>query len=290
MRYSAHVSPPYDDWSTRHSVAANARRTADLVNALAGEDGWAEAGVGTRRSADGGGHRDEGGDAGVGRDAGARAPDVDARARDAVAAVLRSYGEAEPFALSADGLADLRAAARLLREVFAAEHVDEAAARLNRLLAAGTGPLRLTSHGGASPWHPHLDGGDDAPWAEWFLASSCMALAVLVWDRQRPPGGVCASPSCPNVYVTEGRGPNRRYCSRRCATRERVAAHRARAAAPAEPVQVPSPVTPSVRPAIGRRSAGRRSVGGWPVEVRSDARGSEGKSSDAGRSEEKGSS
>jgi hypothetical protein len=86
--------------------------------------------------------------------------------------------------------------------------------------------VRLTSHGGHAPWHPHLDRDDDGPWGEWFLASSCMALTVLIWDRQRPPGGVCASPSCRNVYLTQGSGPVRRYCSRRCATRERVAAYR----------------------------------------------------------------
>ncbi|MGA5198423.1 CGNR zinc finger domain-containing protein [Streptomyces exfoliatus] len=28
------------------------------------------------------------------------------------------------------------------------------------------------------------------------------------------------------VFITPGSGPERRYCSRRCATRERVAAHR----------------------------------------------------------------
>ncbi|MEU6815927.1 CGNR zinc finger domain-containing protein [Streptomyces sp. NPDC046860] len=148
-----------------------------------------------------------------------------------VADVLRAYGETDPFDLSARDVTEMRAAAALLHEVFAAEDTDTAASALNRLLRAHTGPLRLSSHDGATPWHPHLDHADDAPWAEWFLASSCMALTVLVWDRQRPPGGVCASPGCDNVHVTQGSGPPRRYCSRRCATRERVAAHRrARAA------------------------------------------------------------
>ncbi|MFC7471498.1 CGNR zinc finger domain-containing protein [Actinomadura keratinilytica] len=53
-----------------------------------------------------------------------------------------------------------------------------------------------------------------------------MVLAVLLWDRQLPPGAVCASASCQDVFLTQGSGPTRRYCSRRCATRERVAAHR----------------------------------------------------------------
>lgn len=38
---------------------------------------------------------------------------------------------------------------------------------------------------------------------EWLLASSCMALTVLVWDRQRPPGRSCTSPTCQNVLITQ---------------------------------------------------------------------------------------
>ncbi|KRV48971.1 hypothetical protein AQ490_21855 [Wenjunlia vitaminophila] len=177
---------PDDDWSTRHSVLTNARRAAALVNVLT----------------------------------------PDPPRPDAVAEVLTAYGERAPVELSPDDVAAMRAAAVLLREVFAADHVDRAAEALNRLLLEHTGPLRLTSHGGGTPWHPHLDSDDDAPWSEWFLASSCMALTVLLWEGQRPPGALCASPRCSDVFVTRGGGPARRYCSRRCATRERVAAHR----------------------------------------------------------------
>ncbi|MFE0705349.1 CGNR zinc finger domain-containing protein [Streptomyces sp. NPDC058872] len=177
-----------DDWSTRHSVRTTARRTAALVNVLA-DDGCAPA---------------------------------------AVAEVLLAHGENAPVVLDPDDIAQMRAAADELREVFAAGTTEGAATVLNRLLREHTGTLRLTSHDGESPWHPHLDRRDDAPWGEWLLASSCMALAVLVWDRQRPPGGICASGSCRNVFVSQGSGPERRYCSRRCATRERVAAHRRR--------------------------------------------------------------
>ncbi|MFI8484300.1 CGNR zinc finger domain-containing protein [Streptomyces rubrogriseus] len=183
------------DWSTRHSVLSTARRTAALVNVLAGAPS----------------------DAGGGP------------APEAVAEVLRAYGEKEPLDLTARDVEGMREAAALLRDVFAAESADAAAHVLNRLLGAHTGRLRLTSHQGASPWHPHVDRADDAPWPEWFLASSCLALTVLVWDRQRPPGRTCASGSCRNVFIAQGSGPERHYCSRRCATRERVAAHRRRA-------------------------------------------------------------
>ncbi|WP_405656137.1 CGNR zinc finger domain-containing protein [Streptomyces sp. RK9] len=184
-----------NEWSTRHSVLRSARRAAALVNVLGAED-----------------------------DDGAAEPTADSLA--ALAAVLREYGETDPLDLSDADVTDMRAVAAHLREVFAAPDVDAAATRLNRLLAEGCGPVRLTAHGGGSPWHIHLDSADTAPWAEWFLASSCMALAVLVWDRQRPPGGVCASTRCADVYVTGGSGAERRYCSPRCATRERVADHR----------------------------------------------------------------
>jgi predicted RNA-binding Zn ribbon-like protein len=186
MRYIPWVCSSIDDWSTRHSVLAMARRTAALINALADD------------------HADPG----------------------SIANTLYEYGETAPIDLTHRDVTEMRAGAVLLREVFAAEHVDDAAATLNRLLQEHTGPLRLTSHGGGSPWHPHLDRDDDGPLGEWFLASSCMALTVLVWDRQLPPGRACVASSCQNVFITQGRGPERRYCSRRCATRERVAAHR----------------------------------------------------------------
>ncbi|WP_328771698.1 CGNR zinc finger domain-containing protein [Streptomyces sp. NBC_00286] len=190
------MTAPTDDWSTRHSVLTNARRTAALINVLAGNG----TGTGTE--------------------------DQPPPHPNAVVEVLREYGELDPIEITPADITRMRATAVLLREVFAAEHIDPAAAALNRLLLEHTGPLRLTSHGGSGPWHPHLDRDDDGPWEEWFLASSCLALTVLLWDRQRPPGGLCASPTCRNVYITQGPGPTRRYCSRRCATRERVAAHR----------------------------------------------------------------
>ncbi|MFE2045541.1 CGNR zinc finger domain-containing protein [Streptomyces sp. NPDC059477] len=183
---SSAESPPDADWSTRHSVLAMARRTAALLNVLTADD----------------------------------------PTPDAVIAVLRGHGEQGPLALTPEEVAGMRSAAGLLREVFAARGVDEGAAVLNRLLREHAGPLRLTAHGGGTPWHPHLDRDDDGPWDEWLLASSCLALTVLLWDHQRLPGRVCASPACGNVFIAHGSGPERRYCSRRCATRERVAAHR----------------------------------------------------------------
>lgn len=180
------MHPDIQNWSTRHSVLVTARRTAALVNVLT----------------------------------------ADRHEPETVAEVLRAYGELDVDLTAAD-VTGMRAAALRLREVFAAADVDQAASAVNDLLRDSTGPLRLTSHSATTPWHPHIDEHDEAPWGEWLLASASLALAVLVWEHQKPPGGVCASTACRNVFLARGnRGLARRYCSRRCATRERVATHR----------------------------------------------------------------
>jgi predicted RNA-binding Zn ribbon-like protein len=146
--------------------------------------------------------------------------------RAAAIEVLRAHGEPEPIEISTAGLDSLRKAALELREVFTAGDVTAAADTINGLLAGRAHPPRLTAHGGTSGWHLHVDGSDDAPWGEWFLTSSCLALAVLLAERQARPAGICASPSCGRPFVNVGRGAARRYCSATCGTRERVAAHR----------------------------------------------------------------
>ncbi|GAA2209453.1 CGNR zinc finger domain-containing protein [Nonomuraea monospora] len=142
--------------------------------------------------------------------------------------VLREHGETGELHLTDDDITAMRTAAAHLRDVLAAATTGEAAAQLNQLLAHSARPPRLTSHDGTTSWHLHVDSADDAPWAEWFLTSSAMALAVLLADQQRIPGGLCASTGCGRPYLDVGGGSPRRYCSTRCATRERVAAHRSR--------------------------------------------------------------
>ncbi|MFF4621254.1 CGNR zinc finger domain-containing protein [Nonomuraea jabiensis] len=151
---------------------------------------------------------------------------------ESVSRVLRDHGETGDLDLGEADVTAMRAAAARLREVLGAATVGEAAGLLNRLLAESARAPRLTSHGGTASWHVHVDSGDDAPWGEWFLASSAMALAVLLADHQRVPGGLCASRGCGRPYLDLGGGSPRRYCSARCATRERVAAHRSRTSPP----------------------------------------------------------
>lgn len=145
----------------------------------------------------------------------------------AVAGVLRAYGEPD-VRLSPSELEELRAAAVALRSVFAAPDVATAASVLNALFAEYAGPPRLTDHEEGYGWHLHADAADDGPWGAWLVTSSALGLASLLAERQDVPGGLCASPSCGKLFAHTGGGSPRKFCSPRCATRERVAAHRAR--------------------------------------------------------------
>jgi CGNR zinc finger protein len=145
----------------------------------------------------------------------------------AVARVLHAHGEPE-VRLSPAEVAELQAAAAELRPVFAAPDVASAASVLNRLFAAYARPPRLTDHEAGYGWHLHVDAADNGPWGAWLVTSSALGLASLLAERQDVPGGLCASPSCGKPFAHTGGGSPRRFCSPRCATRERVAAHRAR--------------------------------------------------------------
>ena len=143
-----------------------------------------------------------------------------------VAQVLRDHGEPEPIELTDADVGQMRAVAGDLREVFSAADTATAAGRLNQLLRASAGPPQLSDHGHAAAWHLHVDAGDATPWARWFAASSAMALATLLSDRQAKPGGLCAAQDCGRPFADLGRGAPRRYCSPQCASRTRVSAYR----------------------------------------------------------------
>lgn len=151
--------------------------------------------------------------------------------RAALAELLARHGE-RPADLAPDsfGEADaarLRAAAARMALVLAETDEDRAAGALNGLLEEyGTRP-RLTRHDG-HPWHLHVDRGDGADWADWFLASGALVLAQLLTEYGRIAWGACAAPGCGRLFLGTGPGSARRYCSSACATRTRVAAHRRR--------------------------------------------------------------
>lgn len=151
--------------------------------------------------------------------------------RSDLAALLARYGErpadlTEP-AFPEDAAAGLRAAVARIDGVLTETDTDRAAHALNALLAECGARPRLSRHDGHS-WHLHVDRGDDASWAEWFLATSALALAQILTSYGRITWGVCAASRCTRRYLGTGPGSARRYCSTGCAARERAAAHRRR--------------------------------------------------------------
>lgn len=138
--------------------------------------------------------------------------------------ILKDYDEHTSEVTGAD-LESLQRVSSHLYTVFSASNADVAAKLLNTMLVSYASAPRLTMHAN-TPWHLHVDGNDHAPWAEWFASSSALALAVLLAEKQRNPGGICASKLCARPFIDTGKGGGRLYCSPRCATRERVAMYR----------------------------------------------------------------
>ena len=138
---------------------------------------------------------------------------------------LELYGERSK--VTAADFDELRSVTRKLLKVFTTPDVIVVASILNTILSEYAHPPRLSSHGN-SKWHIHVDSDDNASWSEWFAASSALALATLLAEKQRNPGGICASLDCGRPFIDLGKGGGRTYCSPRCATRERVAAYRKR--------------------------------------------------------------
>lgn len=142
-----------------------------------------------------------------------------------VAAVLEQHGERDVTVTPAEA-AGVAAVAERLRAALVTTDRDVAATVLNELLAVHAAPPRLVRHTGWD-WHLHVDATDDAPWDEWLASSAALALASMLVGSTELPWGECSAAGCERVYVHDGRGDRRRYCSTRCATRERVRRHRA---------------------------------------------------------------
>ncbi|MGY1438638.1 CGNR zinc finger domain-containing protein [Streptomyces reniochalinae] len=154
--------------------------------------------------------------------------------RDVLAAVLARHGETERDLASLttrEATALRRAVSQLTDRVLTETDTDRAATALNSLLARCGARPRLSRHDGHA-WHLHVDRDDEASWAEWFTASAALALARMVSEQGGIAWGECAASGCRRLFLGGGPGAPRRYCSRTCATRTRVAAHRRRRARP----------------------------------------------------------
>lgn len=140
--------------------------------------------------------------------------------------VLRAAGHAELAAgLTENDLEPLRELRALLRLVFTADTVDEAAAILNPLLIAHKAIPVLVSD---DPQGPVLR---VAPAATGFPALAARlpaAAAAQIAESELRRLGTCAGTPCECAFVDRSRSGNRRYCCDWCNDRAAAAAYRKR--------------------------------------------------------------
>ncbi len=144
---------------------------------------------------------------------------------------LRSFVErhevSEVGALTRTDLLAVQALRTRIRPIFATTSDQEAADRVNALVAESPVTPRLTNHDGYS-WHMHYF----APGASLadHLAVDCgMALAQVIAVGERERLRTCEAPDCDQVLVDLSRNRSKRYCdARTCGNRLHVAAYRER--------------------------------------------------------------
>jgi predicted RNA-binding Zn ribbon-like protein len=100
-----------------------------------------------------------------------------------------------------------------------------AARRTNVLLRTTGARPQLDDHAGV--WNLHFHGPDDSLGVGWSAGIAAgLAMALGTTDAGRL--GVCAADRCDRVHLDTSRNGGRRFCSTRCQSRTKAAAHRAR--------------------------------------------------------------
>jgi len=148
-------------------------------------------------------------------------------AAGAVAEILALGGR--PPRVTQEQATRLAGTAGGLREVFeaaGADDVDEAAAVVNALLDR-TGARPQLDRFADGRWGLHFHGADDSLVVGWS-AGCASALALALGSDLAGRLGVCDAPTCDRVYVDESKNGTRRFCSPRCQSRVKAAAHRSR--------------------------------------------------------------
>ena len=116
---------------------------------------------------------------------------------------------------------------RAVFEAVASGDLDEAAHRVNAMLAATGAHPALERHDG-EPWHIHFHSTDEASRAKSWAAGCATGLAIVLGGELHDRLGVCTAPRCDRVYVDTSRNGSRRFCSTACQNRVKAAAFRER--------------------------------------------------------------
>lgn len=147
------------------------------------------------------------------------------------AAVVRAVLERDDYhpTITEDQANALTALAERVRAIFTASSsgdVASAASMVNDLLAEfGAVPRLDPARGGG--WTLHFHGRDPGVVAGWG-AGIAAGLAMAIGSDLAGRLGVCEAGPCNRVYVDTSRNLGKRFCSTRCQSRVKAAAHRAR--------------------------------------------------------------
>ncbi|MFB6891852.1 CGNR zinc finger domain-containing protein [Kitasatospora sp. NPDC056327] len=149
-------------------------------------------------------------------------PAVDAAGLQA----LLERHQGPPFRLTEADARELREATAPVARLLSTGDPDVAAETVNALLDRYPARPRLVRLPGR-PWSLHTQPPPDAGLTHWLLSTAALALGLWLSERGRCAWGRCAAPGCGRFFIDTGRRTPQRYCTPRCATRVRVAAHRA---------------------------------------------------------------
>ena len=126
----------------------------------------------------------------------------------------------------ADGMVALAESLRVVFEAAASGDLDAAATAVNALLREmGSVPQLDRARGGG--WALHFHGREPDLVVGWG-AGIAAGLALAIGSDLAGRLGVCQADPCDRVYVDTSKNSGRRFCSTRCQSRVKAAAHRAR--------------------------------------------------------------
>ncbi|MFF2009670.1 CGNR zinc finger domain-containing protein [Streptomyces sp. NPDC058195] len=141
-------------------------------------------------------------------------------------ALVKAHG-GPPLRLTSTTAGEVREAAAAITRILDIKDEDSAAGAINALLDRYPARPRLVRLP-ERRWSLHAPAPHDARPAPWLLSTAALALALWLSERGYCAWGRCAAPGCDRYFIDTGRRTPQRYCSTRCGTRVRVAAHRDR--------------------------------------------------------------
>ncbi|MYU06364.1 CGNR zinc finger domain-containing protein [Streptomyces sp. SID8366] len=152
--------------------------------------------------------------------------DGDGATPQGLQAVVDAHG-GPPLRLTEAAAEQVRQAAAAVAAILDTDDEDSAAEAINTLLDRYPARPRLVRLPGRR-WSLHTAAPHHPDPARWLLSTAALALALWLGERGRCAWGRCAAPGCDRYFIDTGRRAPQRYCSARCGTRVRVAAHRDR--------------------------------------------------------------